>query len=65
MSYQEDIENMTTGKKDATNFGAILLRLILKADLHNLALLRKAFPNAVKVAEHWRETGKSLYLPYD
>ncbi len=65
MSYQEDIENMTTGKKDSTNFGAILMHLILKADLHNLALLRKSYPNAVKVAAHWRETGKYLFLPYD
>ncbi len=65
MSYQEDIENMTTGKQDFTNFGALLLHLVLKADLHNRALLRKSYPNAVKVAEHWRATGEFLFLPYD
>ena len=50
---------------DNNNFGVLLLRLVAKADHHNLALLRSAFPNAVQVLEYWRATGDYLELPYD
>ncbi len=65
MSYKEDMKNVIVKSKDATNFGALLLRLTMKADLHNRALLKKAFPNAVEVVKYWRETGECLELPYD
>ena len=33
MTYKIDLENITIYKNDATNFGAELLRLVMKADL--------------------------------
>jgi hypothetical protein len=65
LSYKIDLENITVYKDDATNFGSGLLRLVIKADLNNLALLRQSFPNAVKTVEEWRETGEIPDLPYD
>ncbi len=67
MSYKIDLENITKFKDDPTNFGALLLRLVMKADWHNRELLKKGFPNAVKTVEMWREspTGEIPYLPYD
>lgn len=65
MSYQIDMENVVIGRNNATNFGAWLLRLILKADFHNLELLRKGFPNAVRTVEHWRRESNIPDLPYD
>lgn len=65
MSYQVDLENITIGKNDATNFGSGLLRLVMKADLHNLHLLKQSFPNAVQTVSQWRVTGEIPNLPYD
>jgi hypothetical protein len=65
LSYKVDLENITTGSNDATNFGSGLLRLVMKADLFNMALLRRSFPNAVKTVEEWRETEEIPDLPYD
>ena len=65
MSYKVDLENITVYKDDATNFGSQLLRLVMKADLDNLARLRQSFPNAVKTVEQWRETGEIPDLPYE
>ncbi len=66
MSYQVDLEAISLHDQSRTNFGYLLLKLCMKADLHNLSLLRKAFPNAVMMVEHWRETGvNTLDLPYD
>jgi hypothetical protein len=65
LSYKVDLENITVGKNDATNFGSGLLRLVMKADLSNMRLLRQAFPNAVKTVEEWRRTGEIPDLAYD
>ncbi len=65
MSYKVDLENITVYKNDATNFGSELLRLVMKADLNNLRLLRHSFPNAVKTVEEWRRTGEIPNLAYD
>jgi len=65
MSLAIDMQLVDRGDKQATNFSAQLLRLIAKADRHNFELLRKGFPNAVKVFEHWQETGEYLNLEYD
>lgn len=65
MSYKIDLENITVHGNDHTNFGTELLRLVMKADLNNLARLRQAFPNAVKTVEEWRETGEIPDLLYD
>ena len=67
MSYRYDLGNIIGGDNKADNFGTQLLRLIMKADSHNLSLLRKSFPNAVTMIERWRESmsGEILDLPYD
>ena len=67
MSYQVDMVNVLRRDKDASNFGFLLLKLVMKADLHNLALLRKAFPNAVRTIEEWRASGPEEIpdYPYD
>jgi hypothetical protein len=65
MSYQTDLENITKYKDDATNFGAQVLRLVMKADLSNLRLLQRAFPNAVQTVKDWRESGVIPDYPYD
>ena len=65
MSYQTDLENITKGQDDATNFGSMILRFTMKADLDNLKLLRRAFPNAVKTVEEWRQTSEIPDYPYD
>jgi hypothetical protein len=64
MTQAVDLELVVRGDH-VTNFHAQLFRLIGKADLHNRALIRKGFPNAVKVFEHWQETGEILDLEYD
>ena len=64
MSYRIDMDNIVKGRRE-DNFGSILLRLAMKADSHNLELIRKGFPNAVETVEHWRETSNILDLPYD
>ena len=67
MSYKIDMGNILHGDKEATNFGTLLLKLVMKADLHNLRLLKLAFPNAVKTIEGWRmsENGEIPDYPYD
>jgi hypothetical protein len=67
MSYQIDMINITKGRKEESNFGTLLLRLIMKADQHNLRLLQKGFPNAVETVEHWLASPieEILDLPYD
>jgi len=65
MSYQIDMDNIAKGRIKETNFSSILLRLVMKADSHNLELISKGFPNAVETVEHWRKTSKILDLPYD
>ena len=58
MTLGIDLARVIAGDKEASNFGAMLCRLILKADEHNLSQLRKGFPNAVKLVEEWRVSGK-------
>ena len=65
MSQKIDLQNAIIGAKDVSNFHFYLFKLILKADKHNLALLRKGFPNAVKLVGNYRITGVIDYLPYD
>ena len=64
MSIKTDLENITGGKNDATNFTSQLLRLLMKSDRRHTELLRSVFPNEVKTLEHWRETEDILDLPY-
>ena len=65
MSLGVDMQLLNEKGTPQTNFGTKLLVLIAKADLHNRALIRKGFPNAVKVFEYWQETGEILDLEYD
>ena len=60
-----DLENVVYGNENATNFHALLFRLLLKADNHNLELLRKGFPNAVSMVERYKKSGLIWNLPYD
>jgi hypothetical protein len=67
MSYKIDMINIGNFKP-GDNFGSKVLQLVMKADLHNLALLRGSFPNAVKTVENWRQALDSEDiddLPYD
>ena len=68
MSQLLDLKNSLHGNRNITNFHKLLFDLILRADNHNLELLRKAFPNAVIMAMHRRIGGieeKTPDLPYD
>jgi hypothetical protein len=49
-----DFINVFYNGDDADNFGAMLFRLIRKADADNRALLKKAFPQEVMLFEWWR-----------
>jgi len=50
------IGNILAGEGDW--FTANLLRLIAKADSHNIELLRKGFPEAVEAVEAYRKAPK-------
>lgn len=65
MSLQFDLHDLVNGSGKQTNFSTMLLKLIFKADLRNLELLRKGFPNAVSMVEHYKKTGTILDLDYD
>lgn len=65
MTLKIDMDNVANGNKDATNFTAQLIKLVIKADYNNRWRLKKAFPNAVTVVEYWEKTGQFLDLPYD
>ena len=66
MSLKIDMQIITNGRDDRTNFETMLLKLCMKADMHNLALLRKAFPKAVAVFESWHNSDKEIIdLDYD
>lgn len=60
-----DLENIVKGKNDATNFSAMLMRVVFKADRRNKAKLANEFPNLVKTVEVFQSTGEILNLPYD
>ena len=52
---QYDLENVEAVLNDpkADWFGAQLLKLIAKADIHNRSKLRLAFPEYVEAYERW------------
>lgn len=64
MPLNYDMYNVTH-ENDATNFSAMLLRLIFKADLANRLKLRQSFPSAVKMVDEYQKTGEILDLEYD
>ena len=65
MSLQFDLHDLVNGSGKQTNFSTMLLKLIFKADIRNLELLRKAYPNAVSMVESYRETGNIGNLESD
>jgi len=65
VSFAIDMRFLLEGGPHQTDFGTKLLVLILKADSHNLELLRQGFPNAVAAVEHYQATGEFLELEYD
>ena len=58
MSLDYDLHAIVDGIEKQTNFGTMLLHLILKADDNNLEKLRKGFPDAVELVEHYQKTGE-------
>lgn len=65
MPMNLDMQLVLKGDSSATNFTALLLELIFKADRRNFALLRLGFPNAVEMVECYQQTGEILDLEYD
>lgn len=65
MSLKMDLENITEGKNDATNFDAQLMRIVFKADVIRKAKLHTVFPNLVRTVQAFMDTGEKLDLPYD
>ena len=63
MSIKIDLENITQGSDDQTNFRSQLIRLIFKADQDNKGRLRLGYPNTVQAVEHFQATGQVLDLP--
>jgi hypothetical protein len=57
MSLGYDLHDIIHGSGTQTNFNTLLLKLIFKADGTNLEKIRKGFPEAVGLVEHYRETG--------
>ena len=47
------------------NFHSILLRLMMKADMGNMARLARAFPNTAKVFKAWKDGEEVPDLEYD
>ncbi len=65
MSIKIDLDRIVNSGDSQTNFTTQLLKLIMKADLHNKELLRKGFPNAVKTIEEYQDSGSILDLEQD
>lgn len=65
MSLKMDLENITEGKNDFTNFDTQLMRIVFKADVINKAKLHTVFPNLVRTVQAFMDTGEKLDLPYD
>jgi len=57
MSLEYDLHALLEGREQ-TNFNTMLFKLIFKADETNFEKLRKGFPEAVKLVECYRITGK-------
>lgn len=53
MSVAEDFLDVFYGKNEFTNFGAMLLRLIAKADSSNRYKLRALYPTETYLYEWW------------
>lgn len=51
-----DLHNIIEGNTN-NNFGVVLIKLIMKADIHNKERLRKGFPEAVKLVEKYQKEG--------
>jgi hypothetical protein len=58
MSLAYDLHAIVNGVEKQTNFGTMLLHLIFKADEHNVEKIRKGFPEAVALVEHYQKTGE-------
>lgn len=65
MSLRFDLHEIVEGNDKQTNFSTMLLKLIFKADAHNLELLRKGSPNAVLTVKEYKNTGIITDLEYD
>lgn len=61
MSLAYDLNDLINGSGMQTNFTTMLLKLIFKADEYNLKKLRKGFPEAVEIVEHYQKTGEILH----
>ena len=53
MSMGDDFIDVFYGEGQFTNFGAMLFRLIAKADLPNLNRLRKSYPTETTLYDWW------------
>jgi len=53
---KKNFERIMYGEGDW--FGAMLIRLFAKADLHNRRCLAKGFPEVAAAFEEWNKTGK-------
>lgn len=51
-----DFLDIFYGNDEATNFGAMLFRLIAKADPMNLAAIERGFPKHVSLYRWWMQT---------
>lgn len=58
MPLSYDLNEIVNGTDSQTNFSTLLLKLIFKADRSNQEKLRKGFPNAVGMVEHYKTTGE-------
>ena len=58
MSLVFDLHDLINGSGAQTNFTTMLLKLIFKADDVNFEKLRKGFPEAVGLVEHYQRTGE-------
>ena len=65
MTLKIDIDNIVNGRNDATNFTAMLMRVVFKSDRRNKAKLAREYPNLVKTVTEFQTTGEILDLPYD
>lgn len=65
MSLGFDLNEIVHGGDRQTNFSTQLLKLVFKADANNRKKLRKGFPHAVEMVEHFLETGEIKDLEYD
>jgi len=65
MSIAFDLNEIVNGSDRQTNFTTTLLKLIFKADRNNREKLRQSFPEAVRIVEHYLNTGNIIDLESD